>query len=233
MKFEKRAVLRFFYSFAISFNFQIHSMCFSGILLTVDPNLGHVDYGSFSDQTLMEMLIDGFSEQSKKRYQDSEGLYLDVCAWQCVSCDDAKQVIQIMEYDTVIGSLQLSYVPPSVSTLNVSDNSVSGSIDLRNLPANMQLLSLHDNQLSGTICLTQLPAQMRYLQIYNNELSGSFIAMNIPPHMVLLNASQNDFSPTAMVDAGGYFQLNLRESGVKSVVDKNGNALSLLSKVYI
>ena len=49
------------------------------IFLTVDSSLGKVDYNSFSDQTLMEILFNGFDDETKKKYQNNDGTYLDVC----------------------------------------------------------------------------------------------------------------------------------------------------------
>ena len=50
------------------------------ITLTLDSDLGLVDYGSLSDQTLMELLIEGFDDIAKSKYQDNDGMYLlSVC----------------------------------------------------------------------------------------------------------------------------------------------------------
>ena len=65
------------------------------ILLTADPNLGRVAYSSFSDQALMEMLIEGFDHNTKSKYQDKHGMYREVCKWPCIECDDDDRVIEI------------------------------------------------------------------------------------------------------------------------------------------
>ena len=43
-------------------------MCPFQLFLSVDPNLGRADYASFSDQTLMEMLYEGFGERTKREH---------------------------------------------------------------------------------------------------------------------------------------------------------------------
>ena len=43
------------------------------IFLSVDPSLGRVDYGLFSDQTLMEMLLEGFDDETKKKISRQRG----------------------------------------------------------------------------------------------------------------------------------------------------------------
>ena len=49
-------------------------MCAFQLLLNVDPSLGRVNYSLMSDQTLMEMLIEGFDDGTKKEYQDDDGM---------------------------------------------------------------------------------------------------------------------------------------------------------------
>ena len=44
-------------------------MCAFQLFLTVEPSLGRVDYSSMSDQTLVEMLIEGVHDKKKKEYQ--------------------------------------------------------------------------------------------------------------------------------------------------------------------
>ena len=79
-------------------------MCAFQLFLSVDPSLGRVDYNSLSDQTLMEMLIEGFDEETKRRYQDSHEMYLNVCELSCVVCDDDERVIEInIDSETVSG----------------------------------------------------------------------------------------------------------------------------------
>ena len=66
-------------------------------LFTADSSISRVDYNSLSDQTLMEMLIDGFDDESKRTYQEKDGTYLDVCEWSLVVCDDEESVVEITE----------------------------------------------------------------------------------------------------------------------------------------
>ena len=87
-------------------------MCTFRLFLSVDPSLGRVDYSSMSDQTLVEMLIDGFDDETKKTFQDSEGAYLDVCKCSGVECNDYERVIEIyVNNANVSGSVELCYIP--------------------------------------------------------------------------------------------------------------------------
>ena len=69
-------------------------MCAFQLLLSVDPSLGRVDHSLLSDQTLMEMLFDGFDDKTKNKYKDNNGMYLDVCKWSRITCDDDHRVFK-------------------------------------------------------------------------------------------------------------------------------------------
>ena len=48
-----------------------------------------------SDQTLMEILVEGFSELTKEKLQEADGTFRDVCQWTGVKCDDNGRVVVI------------------------------------------------------------------------------------------------------------------------------------------
>ena len=90
-------------------------MCVLQLFRSVDPSLGRLEYRLMSDQALMEMLIDGFDDVTKKRYQDNHGMYLDVCELSCVQCDKDERVFEIrINSENSNGSIEISYVPPKV-----------------------------------------------------------------------------------------------------------------------
>ena len=172
--------------------------------MTVDPiSLGRVDYSSMSDQTLVEMLIDGLDDGTKKDYQDNEGMYLDVCKWSGIKCDDDERVSQIdIDSCHVIGSIDLWYIPPKVNVLNVSvwwgSGKLTGSVDLTHLPGRMQKLDLQNNRLTGEIDLTQLPERMASLALNDNRLTGEIDLTQLPEGMVSL--ALNDNRLTGVID---------------------------------
>ena len=155
------------------------------MILSVDPSLGRVDCSLMSDQTLMEMLIDGFDDKTQKKYQEYDETYINVCIWPCITCDEDERVIEInMDSINIIGSIQLCYVPPSVKDLKIRNRwrpgKLSGSIDLSQLPEGMQLLDLQHNQLTGEIDLTQLPNGMEFLSLFDNHLAGKVDLAHLP-----------------------------------------------------
>ena len=205
-------------------------------LLTVDPDLGHVDkgflgdlgrvdYTLMSDQTLMELLVEGFDDRTKKAYQDDHGMYLDVCEWSCVKCNTDERVVEIEETCAVAGSLQLQYVPPKLKVLMISSwrkSQLTGSVDLSQLPEGMQklclsntelkegidlahlpkimeTLSLENNRLTGEIDLTRLPDAMYKVYLHNNQLSGEIDLTHLPDGMHYLNFSGNQLTGSLVI----------------------------------
>ena len=181
--------------FQFSFNL-FNSMCAFAFILTVDPNLGHVDHSSLSDQTLMEMLIEGCPERTRKIYQDKSGNYLDVCEWECVACDAAKNVVELENFYNFNAPLHLSYIPSKVRLFKAPHNRVKGSIDFAHLPEKMSELLLQDNEITGTIDLTRLPKAMWKLSVNDNQLTGSVDLTQLPEGMMHLQLRGNQFAGT-------------------------------------
>ena len=231
-------------------------MCAFQIFLSVDPSLGRVDYSLMPDQTLMEMLLEGFDEETKKEYKDCEGMYLDVCEWSCVTCDDNQRVIEVdIDSSSIVGSLELCYAPPKVKEFRVNppldESKMTGSVDLTHLPEEMTHLDLQDNQLTGEIDLTQLPDVMSGLYLYNNkltgeidltclpgrmeclflrinQLSGSVVIRRLPQGMKMIDLRENHFNAFAVVDSKATdVDIFLSGSGVASIVDENGKEFDM------
>ena len=174
-------------------------MCAFQQFLSVDPSLGRVDSSLFSDQTLMEMLVYGFDDETKKLYQDSEGMYLDICEWSCITCGDDERVIEIyIDSGNISGSLDLRYVLPKVKVLKIGSSGrrgkLTGSIDLSQLPEDMEVMRLNENQLTGEIDLTHLPSGMRTLFLQNNNLTGEIDLTQLPERMRCLYLGYNQLT---------------------------------------
>ena len=177
-------------------------MCVFELLLSADLSLGRVDYILLSDQTLMEMLIDGLDDETKKKYQDNNGIYLDVCEWSVVKCDDALNVIEMQIFsEDISGLLDLCYVPPKVKVLYIGQmpgGELTWSVDLTQLPCGMEELYLYNNQLAGVVDLTQLPGGMETLGLSNNQLTGAIDLTQLPGGMETLLLHNNQL--TGVVD---------------------------------
>ena len=168
------------------------------LFLSVDPSLGRIDYSLMSDQALMEMLIEGFDDESKKTYQDSHGMYLDVCEWSGISCDDDERVVEItLDSGSITGSLELCYVPPKVNDLSIRSwgkSELTGSVNLARLPDGMEYVSLCNNRLAGKIDLTCLPDGMQKLSLENNQFTGEIDLTQLPHEMYALYLHDNQLT---------------------------------------
>ena len=189
------------------------------LFLSVDPSLGRVDFSSMSDQTLMEIIMEGFNDRTKKEYLDIDGMYLDVCAWRCIECNDEQRVIKINIHTPVVsGSLEICYVPLKVRVLSIRplwvNGNLKGSVDLDHLSEAMEELSLGRNQLTGKVNLTHLPGGMQRLLLNHNQLTGEIDLTQLPGGMEYLYLHNNQFTGgvdlTQLPDGMGYlfFQNN-------------------------
>ena len=174
-------------------------MCALQLFLNADPSLGRVDYSSLSDQTLMEMLVEGLDDETKQEYQDDDGAYLEVCDWPCVKCDVSERVIEIgVDSSDIRGSIQLCYVPPKVKVLKVTPSfpgsELSGSVDLTQLPVGMQVLDLQNNILTGEVDLTRLPSETESLSLGHNQLTWEINITQLPDGMQKLFLDNNQLT---------------------------------------
>ena len=177
-------------------------MCAFQLFLTGDPSLGRIDYNLLTDQALMEMFIEGFDEETKKKYQDKHGMYLDVCDWLCIECDEDDRVIEIdINSRHVSGSLDLFYAPPRVKELWISslsgevyNSELTGSIDFKQLPSGVECLTLDNNQLTREIDLTQLPNEMKALRLNYNQLTGDIELTKLPEGLNYLSLDSNQLT---------------------------------------
>ena len=170
-------------------------------ILTADPSLGRVDYDSLSDQTLMEMLIDAFDEETRQRYKDDDGMYRDVCQWEYVKCDGSDRVIEVSPNMGVKGSLQIALIPPKVQEFRMRWNQLSGSIDLAHLPQSMVMICLPCNHLAGSIDLSQFPESMRAVYLNTNRFTGSVDLTHLPGGLQELHIGNNQLSDSVCLTA--------------------------------
>ena len=78
----------------------------------------------------METLIDGFDDESKRRYQDKDGMYRDVGKLLCANFDADQRVVEIKRYSSVSESIQLCDFPPKIESFVSTDTQLKGSVDI-------------------------------------------------------------------------------------------------------
>ena len=126
-------------------------------LISVDSALGRLDYDSLTDQTLMEMLINGMDEDDKNLYQDESGNFLDTCEWPGVECtkteSDDDRVVKIILNSMTFSAKQFpfNFLPPMVSYFDATNSNVHGTLETSHLPSKLTILFISFNKLHGPL----------------------------------------------------------------------------------
>mmetsp|Transcript_20885 Transcript_20885/g.32577 ORF Transcript_20885/g.32577 Transcript_20885/m.32577 type:complete len:220 (-) Transcript_20885:27-686(-) len=167
-----------------------------GLGITSDISLGKVDKSSFSQQTLMELVIEKITDNKEKICGDAENPK-DLLFW-CMPIWGLKleheEVTRISLYKGGFkGSLQLEWLPSSVQYCSFSFNDLSGTVNLVELPESLEELLLNANNFEGPVCLTRLPPKMSRLRLDENRFCGSVDLTNLPASMEKLLLRTNRF----------------------------------------
>ena len=166
------------------------------LLLTLDPHLGRVDISTLSEQTLMEMVVENLSDDTKKAFQDENEMFLDVCKWRIVECDEDGQVVRCQTSCSLGGTIQLSFLPRQIFDLALEMTDLSGTLDTSALPASFMTFSVEDNSLHGTIDFTALPRNVESFNVATNAFTSSAVLDSLPGTIENLYVGNNKFSGT-------------------------------------
>ena len=146
-------------------------------------------------------------------------------SWKGVHCDENGTVVTITwpqmhllgSPGTLRGTLEWSFIPATVHTLNVAKNNLEGGVQLEALPQRLETLQVHTNRFSGSlnlcalpvvmtafhaqvnyfsgpIDLTRLPDELRTVYLFQNELEGEICLSALPAKLNALRLSKNRFS---------------------------------------
>ena len=176
-------------------------MPFGLLLAAADPAIGRAGTAFLPDQARMELLIEGFADKVKARYQDADGEFLDVCRWPGVKCDAGGSVSTI-ELRSLEGTavLPLEYIPSSITSVVLRGTSsrsagrLCGSIDAAALPLSLQVFHVANHSLTGTVDFRAFPPELQRILMDLNELTGSCDLTALPPHLSNLTIDSNRFS---------------------------------------
>ena len=176
-------------------------------LIAADPLAGRVDMHSLSDQQRMELLVEGLSEHSKKKFQNRKRDFLPVCKWKGVECNANKDIVKVDLPETLHGNVELSYLPASVVNFTAVNedghpfaNRVGGTVEAALLPENLENLVLICQNFHGTIDWLSLPDSITIFTVPLNKFSGSCNFRELPPRMEVMNIQGNRFSGSVALD---------------------------------
>ena len=173
------------------------------VLPAIDSALGRLDIDSLSDQTLMELLIEGIEEDWKVRFEDSDQEDLRAIEeWDTLGFDADGKVERIHMSAGAGGSVAFQYLPKSVKEVDFSECMLTGSVEVSLLPDGLELFNVMLAGLSGTFDFAELPSHLVVCDISDNSFHGSADFTNLPAGLTELELRSNNFtgtlSPTAL-----------------------------------
>ena len=224
-------------------------------VLSIDPTLGRIDVSTLSDQAMMETLIAGLSLEIKERYQDENGLYLEVCEWEEIYCNGEKRVTHVFidDQDNTVGVVNLEYIPRSVTNfdfvqntstglliteslretlkvLNIEETHLAGNVDFLRFPPNLVDIVLTGNKFEGSCILTKLPSSLKMLDVCCNNFRGEVTLDELPQTLCNIDLSHNNFSGRISFDKlperlGGVHISDINFSGNFEILNPSKNLL--------
>ena len=107
--------------------------------------------------------------------------------------------------------------------LFLGENKLTGSIHLTHLPGGLHYLDISGNKLCGSLRFDSLPNSLRTIKLEDNVFTGSFIATDLSPNIEVIRVFGNQFNAIAVIDSKTNAEIDLRGTGVTSVIDENGD----------
>uniref|UniRef100_A0A7S4UM28 Leucine-rich repeat protein n=1 Tax=Paramoeba aestuarina TaxID=180227 RepID=A0A7S4UM28_9EUKA len=163
-------------------------------LINADPeSLGRLEYTMMSQQSLMELLIDGF--ESKSVACGRAKTTRDLSEGKGVTLTESGDVDSIVWNECQLsGKIDLQWLPPTVTEFRMRNNRIKGTVSCEMLPESLVFFTVNSNKLIGSLDLTRLPKTLQQLYAASNRLSGSLNLENLPITLVGLALWGNNFS---------------------------------------
>ena len=169
------------------------------LISAADPSLGRADPSCFSDQTRMEMLIDGLTSV-KRKFLDANGDIKDVRDWNVpyqidVQLRDDRVVDVTLRY-IMFEDRQFPFecIPPLVEDFCVTNCDLHGTLETSHLPPNLTGFDISFNQLKGELNFATFPRGLAEISIGRNEFCGSVVLSDLPDSIIKFDARRNEFS---------------------------------------
>ena len=182
----------------ISFIFLCESikMHFS-LLQATDDALGRVNYTYLSDQTLIELFMEGFDKEWTEPFQNSSGEYFDIQEWEELTFDH-QGILRELDFTNLLeGSVSFQFIPASVESVDLTHCLLKGTLDVAVLPKGLMLFSVQEGEeLQGTVDFGSLPPKMRSFEIDENQFSGSADLEHLPAALRVFDIAVNKFTGT-------------------------------------
>ena len=184
-----------------------------------DSSLGRIELSMLSDQTLMELLLDGMDDYLKTLVHDKHGNFKDISEWEYyIKCND-DCVSEISMGSTLFHDKQFpfEFIPPRVLEFSAIHSNFHGTVDPSVLPLRLISFNVFDNKLHGSLDLGAFPETLKKIEISKNAFCGNLDLSVLPAPIITFKASHNSFS--------GDVNLNNLPSAIQDI-NLNRNVLS-------
>ena len=146
----------------------------------------------------MELLVSNI--ENTRLLRDADGEFLDIRSWEGLRFNKLSQIVRInfsgiSQVNTIGpgGSVDLKWVPQSVTDLAIFWMDLEGTVETCFLPGHLELFSIQSNHFRGTFCIELLPRELRSVVISANRLSGTLCMDKLPPALQCFDAERNQF----------------------------------------
>ena len=152
---------------------------------TADPVLGKVEKSSLSHNVLVELFVDGLTDNCKEDLRLPPDIQADGCSWYGVNTNEDGEVVDIeWQRSDIEGALNFRWLPETLWTLFLDGNALEGTIDFTALPRALVRFYIDRNSFSGEADLTRLPASLEDLDIYRNKFHGPINLTALPSGLI-------------------------------------------------
>ena len=187
------------------------------LALCADPGiLGRFDKSSLSDQDLMELLVGDLTDVAIAK--DSNDNFTDIKKWSILDFDRYNRVRSIEMNNAAFdinmgffddddddwsiericfnegGSIDLQYVPSTVTLVRIDHMFLKGTIATRDLPRELKTLDLQSNKFFGMFETADLPPTLEVIYISHNAMEGSVHLEHLPNALMHFGAHSNAFT---------------------------------------
>ena len=153
------------------------------------PRAAKVRGGVFPQEYHLALLVKNISVSF---YGERWSENTPACSWNGITCDTDQNIINVGWYNCGLnGSLQWSYLPSTLLTLEVALNSLCGTVSWDILPSQLVILSLHRNYLTGEVLLHNLPHSLKEMHLQSNNFCGNVYFQNLHEGLQVLYLSLN------------------------------------------
>uniref|UniRef100_A0A7S4JIT1 Leucine-rich repeat protein n=1 Tax=Paramoeba aestuarina TaxID=180227 RepID=A0A7S4JIT1_9EUKA len=185
------------------------------LALGCDPQDTPVDRRSVSQQTLMEMFLEGI--ENKERICAKGDETEDLSEWKGVLLNEEQEVVEIdWEYFGLEARKLTKKFPTgrnhftkkpssrkthkeipffSFSPFFLKDGSEK-SFDLQWLPDTLRQLLISNNEIKATLDLKKLPTDLIYIDVRRNKFSGEVCLSILPRNLEIMSLSYNRLNGT-------------------------------------